>query len=171
MDFITTLEAENWLWNPQRQSEVWSDGVRENSRWFCQVYRWSSSTIWDIRIQHHVRLDDPRFFENAYWQMELCWKLWSERYRRDIQPKTWRWATMFWYNVRHWLQDRFTFDGTLVQQQHLTVKQSIPTTINTYLSARKAQDKSDESWKQAVEDKRIAEEKWKLCKETGDCVE
>jgi hypothetical protein len=150
MDFITTLEAENWLWNPQRQSNVIDKyGNREPSFWFCQLH-----TTW-----HNDVVSDPRFKSDPYRQLEKC-------YEKFI------WGTTFYgYFVRGWLDKRFSFNGIYSPQHAVSVTQSIPSTQNTYVSARKAQDKSNDSWKKALDDKRLAEEKWELCKNTGECVE
>ena len=85
-DFIRTLEAENGVRNPHRQSWVISKSwVREDSRWFCQLHRaWHSDIV-----------DDPRFWESPKRQMEQCWK-------------KYKWWTRFYgYDVRHGVNDRF----------------------------------------------------------------
>lgn len=147
MDFITTLEAENWLRNPQRQSEVRKDWVREDSWGFCMMHRaWHSDIV-----------DDARFFTDPYRQLDQCYKkyIWG--------------TTFYWYYHRNWLKSRFSFEWTYMPPEQLTIAESIPSTINTYVSARKAQDISDVSWKKAMEDKRIAEKKWEECKQSGEC--
>jgi len=67
LDFLATLEAENGLWSPDRQSNVY-DGVgpngREDSYGFCQFHR-----NW-----HKDKVDDPRFFSDPQWQLDQCYE-------------------------------------------------------------------------------------------------
>lgn len=149
MDFITTLEAENGLRNPQRQSEVRKNGVREDSRGFCQLHR-----AW-----HSAIVDDARFKTDPYWQLEQCYN----KYLAGTK--------FYWYFVRHWLEKRFSFDGTYVEKKKLTVEQSIPTSNNTYWTAKLEQEQADKAREIAKREKREAEEARNICKVTGECNE
>ena len=66
-EFIYMLEGENALYDHKRQSEVYKDGIREDSHGLCQVHRqWHSHIV-----------DDPRFFSDWRWQARQCLELWK----------------------------------------------------------------------------------------------
>lgn len=67
LDFLATLEAENGLWSPFRQSDYVKNGVREPSYGFCQIHKG----------YHPEIVNDPRFFTDARWQLEQCWRLYK----------------------------------------------------------------------------------------------
>jgi len=58
LDFLTTLNQENGLWDPGRKAYG-----NEDSWGFCMFNR-----IW-----HSKTVDDPRFFTDPEWQMQKCW--------------------------------------------------------------------------------------------------
>jgi len=47
-----------------RQSNIVKNGIREQSYWFCQLHR-----AW-----HKDIVDDKRFWEDPYWQLDQCWQ-------------------------------------------------------------------------------------------------
>jgi len=78
-NFIATLNEENWLRDPYRQSNVidkyWK---REPSFWFCQLHT----------RRHSKVVDDPRFRSDPYRQLDRC----REKYSG--------WTKMYWRNHR-----------------------------------------------------------------------
>ena len=86
IDFISTLEAENWQWNHTRQSEVRTNWVREESYWFCQMMK-----------KWHKEVSDERFWSDPYWQLDICWY----KYKNGTR--------FYWYDVRHKVKNRFAF--------------------------------------------------------------
>lgn len=60
------LEGENGGWDYKAQSQVWKDGIREDSWGFCQIHRrWHADIV-----------DDPRFFTDQEWQLSVCLEEW-----------------------------------------------------------------------------------------------
>lgn len=87
LDFLATLDMENALWQPDRQSNVvQSNGIREDSWGFCQFHRPTWGNI----------VGDSRFFTNPRWQLEQCW----EHYKGGTR--------FYGYDVRHLAQKHFT---------------------------------------------------------------
>lgn len=86
LDFIGTLDAENWQWNPHRQSEVVKNWIREDSYWFCMIHRQRHSDV----------VDNPLFWNDWKRQLDQCWN----KYK-------W-WTRFYWYDVRHKSKARFT---------------------------------------------------------------
>ena len=84
IDFILTLEAENWQRKPDRQSM----NKKEDSRWFCQLSR-----IWHKNI-----VDDPRFLSDPKRQLEQC----LSKYRAGTR--------MYWFDIRWNYRDRFLIE-------------------------------------------------------------
>lgn len=85
LDFIATLDQENWLRDMKRQSLVYDKFWREDSRWFCQVNRY----------YHPEIVNDERFFTDWEWQLDKCRELY-------------KWGTkMFGYNKRANSYSRF----------------------------------------------------------------
>lgn len=70
LDFLLTLDRENGLWTPDRQSE-WPSATGpngfEDSWGFCQVHK----------PDHPEIVNDPRFFSDPYWQLDKCWELYQ----------------------------------------------------------------------------------------------
>ena len=61
LDFLATVNQENGLWTPDR---VHMDGVGHG---FCGIsYPW-----------HKEVIEDTRFHNDPYWQLEQCWRLYS----------------------------------------------------------------------------------------------
>jgi len=85
IDFLSTLEAENGLWTPDRQSEVYSNGVREQSYGFCQTNA----------VFHSDIVYDDRFFTDPEWQLDQCWSM----YQGGV--------AFYGYNNRWKVKDRF----------------------------------------------------------------
>lgn len=152
LDFVSTLESENWLRDPQRQSEVIDrkTGRREDSWGFCQLHRNRHSSV----------VDDPRF-KDPYRQLEQCWS-------------KYKWGTRFyWYDVRQPKKKRFAFDGELFGpvDHWISVADSIPLTVNTYMIAERKQSEV-EKLEQELRNKRSeAIKAWKLCIDSGECKE
>lgn len=65
LQFLYMLESENPLFSPDRQSDVVYKGRREPSFGFCQIHR----------DYHPEIINNPRFFTDAKWQMETCYRL------------------------------------------------------------------------------------------------
>ena len=85
LNFIATLDAENGLWKPDRQSNVWNNGVREPSYGFCMIHR-----------SYHPKIaNDPRFFSDPYWQLDTCWRLYSEGTKMYGYDNRWKHKTFF----------------------------------------------------------------------------
>jgi len=84
LDFVATLEAENWLRDPHRKAMIKS----EDARWFCQLHR-----SW-----HKDVVDDPRFWSDPYWQLEQCWN----KYKG--------WTKFYWYYQRNKVKWRFLIE-------------------------------------------------------------
>jgi hypothetical protein len=152
MDFITTLEAENWLWSPTRQSEVINSyGKREDSWGFCQIHRrWHSDIV-----------DDPRFFSDPYRQLDKC----LEKYM---------WGTKFyWYYVRHWLDKRFSLDWHNVDN-YTIVTETKPEWVqqwNPYIEAKKKQAELEKLHEQIRIAKKEAKELRSQCIKSWQCKE
>ena len=67
-EFMYMLKGENGLFNHDRQSLVYSNGVREPSYGFCQIH-----------AGYHPKIvNDPRFFSDPEWQLQQCYRLWKE---------------------------------------------------------------------------------------------
>lgn len=64
-EFLAKLDSENSLWKIDRQSNVVINGIREPSFGFCQTHRG----------YHPEIVNDKRFFTDAKWQLEQCYKL------------------------------------------------------------------------------------------------
>ena len=80
LDFLSTLDAENGLWTPDR---VHGDGVGHG---FCGFsYPWHKPTI-----------EDPRFKSDPKWQLEKCYKAYKGGTR------------FYGYDVRNSHKDNFT---------------------------------------------------------------
>ncbi len=62
---LATFDAENGTLDPQRQSDVYTKGVREPSFGICQVHRPSHPDI----------VNDPRFFTDIHFQIDKCIEL------------------------------------------------------------------------------------------------
>ena len=61
-EFIKMLAGENGLFTHDRKSDV----PGEDSWGYCQMHRaWHSDIV-----------DDPRFWNDPYWQLEQCYKKW-----------------------------------------------------------------------------------------------
>ena len=60
--FLYLLKAENGELSPDRQSDVFKNGLQEDSWGFCQIHRPSHPEI----------VNDPRFFSDPQWQLEQC---------------------------------------------------------------------------------------------------
>lgn len=153
-DFITTLEAENWLWNPHRQSEVFDKrvGKREDSRWFCQLHRNRHSNI----------VDDPRFFSDPYRQLDRC----LEKYRG--------WTKFYWYYVRHWLEKRFALDWKIVSKSYPTMTEKKPERVqkwNPYIAARQKQDELDSLRSKMELAEKEAKQLRQKCISSWECTE
>jgi len=63
--FLAMIDAENGLWTPDRQSEVYHNGYREQSYGFCQINK----------KYHPEIVNDPRFWGDPKWQLEKCYEL------------------------------------------------------------------------------------------------
>lgn len=113
LDFVATLEAENGRRDPHRQSDVVTNGKREESYGFCQMMR-----------KYHPEVNDKRFWEDPYWQLDTCWK-------------KYKWGTKFYgKNVRHKVIDRF--DTQWVVEKKVT--------WSIYPKAKEAQNHADKLW-------------------------
>jgi len=66
LDFISTLESENALWSPDRQSLVYSNGVREPSFGFCQIH-----------ADYHPEIVGDPNFKDPYWQLRKCYDMYK----------------------------------------------------------------------------------------------
>jgi hypothetical protein len=66
-EFLYMLKGENGLFNHDRQSLVYSNGVREPSYGFCQIHN---------GYHPHI-VNDKRFFTDPEWQLKQCYKLWK----------------------------------------------------------------------------------------------
>ena len=83
--FMYMLKGENGLLNHDRQSMVYSNGVREDSWGFCQIFR----------RYHPDTVNDTRFFSVPEWQLEQCYNKWKsgtvfyayERFKKDWKYK------------------------------------------------------------------------------------
>lgn len=88
LDFLATLDAENWRRDPHRQSQVpdsrWPNW-REDSYWFCMLHR-----KW-----HKDIVDDPRFRNDNFRQISQC------RYKYH------NWTKFYWYYQRWKTINRF----------------------------------------------------------------
>jgi hypothetical protein len=68
LDFIHTIECENGMWEPLRQSNVVKEWKRETSYGLCQRNtRWFSNIV-----------NDPNF-SDPYWQIDTCWEMYNNR--------------------------------------------------------------------------------------------
>lgn len=129
IDFVATLEAENWTRDPKKQSNIhqyydkekWKNVMcnkanwnswckREESYWFCQMMK-----------KFHPQVKDERFFTDPKRQLETCYA----KYK-------W-WTKFYWYNVRHKVINRFTF--TQSNAGIVTQKQAV---LNYYAKAVEA---------------------------------
>lgn len=63
LDFVATLEAENGRRDPYRQSDVVSNGKREESYGFCQMMR-----------KYHPEVNEKKFWEDPYYQLDVCYR-------------------------------------------------------------------------------------------------
>ena len=117
LDFVATLEAENGRRDPHRQSDVVTNGKREESYGFCQMMR-----------KYHPEVNDKRFWEDPYWQLDTCWK-------------KYKWGTKFYgKNVRHKVIDRF--DTQWVVEKKVT--------WSIYPKAKEAQNHADKLWEACI---------------------
>lgn len=118
LDFVATLEAENGRRDPHRQSDVVTNGKREESYGFCQMMR-----------VYHAEVNDKRFWSDPYRQLDQC-------YRK------YKWGTTFyWYRVRNKVKDRFEMRDA---EKWNIRKNEIVEKI--YPKARQAQDNADRLW-------------------------
>lgn len=88
VDFILTLQHENWSWDYQKQSNVVKNGVREKSFGMCQVMRdYHKKTIYENLP--YSRIKESRYLTDWKYQIETCYKLY-------------KWGTaMYWYKYRY----------------------------------------------------------------------
>lgn len=64
LQFLYMLEAENSLFTPDRQSNVYYKGRREPSFGFCQIHK-----------DYHPEIINNPKFKDPKWQMETCFRL------------------------------------------------------------------------------------------------
>lgn len=97
IDFILTLNAENWSRDHQTQSRViQKNWVREPSFGMCQVHWWyHKKTIYEWLPLSRVK--ESKFLSDWKYQIETCYSLYK------------KWVPMYWYNNRYkvlkWLID------------------------------------------------------------------
>lgn len=134
LDFVATLEAENGRRDPYRQSDVVSNGKREESYGFCQMMR-----------KYHPEVNEKKFWEDPYYQLDVC-------YRK------YKWGTKFYgYNVRHKVKDRFDVSGTSAKNTPVWTRKN-EKVENHYIEARLAQDVADMKWSKCIEAKQCVPE-------------
>lgn len=76
LDFIHTIECENWMREPLRQSNVIDKNwYRETSYGLCQ-----RNTRW-----HSAIVRDPNF-SDPYWQIDTCWDMYSSWKEKNLIP-------------------------------------------------------------------------------------
>lgn len=80
--FLLKLKTENWWYNINQQSNVWTNWKREDSWGLCQLHRKRHSKI----------VDDPRFFTDYKWHIEQCYN-------------KYKWGTKF-----YWQSEWLSFD-------------------------------------------------------------
>lgn len=81
LDFVATLDAENWRRDMYRRSEVYKNWIREDSYWFCMIHR----------KRHKKIVDDKRFWSDWKRQLDQCRKLykwWTKFYGYYNRRKT-----------------------------------------------------------------------------------
>lgn len=86
LDFLATLNQENGLFDPIRQSEVWTNGWREPSFGFCQIHAG----------YHPEIVNDERFFTDWEWQMDTCYQMYQDN------------VAFYGFNSRHNSYNQFT---------------------------------------------------------------
>ena len=95
-DFILTLKAENGRIDPLLQSYYYNKaGHREPSYGFCQIHS---------RFHPDI-VGDERFFTDPHWQLDQCWRLYSDYERRGIVGKR-----FYGYNNRWKVERYFKFN-------------------------------------------------------------
>lgn len=90
IDFVLTLEAENWLWKWDRRSMI----IWANWHWdygLCQLnYQW------------HKPFIDSEEFKDPYKQLDYCNWVFQDWIKRWIIR-----TTFYWYNNRHKVKNNF----------------------------------------------------------------
>ena len=88
IDFILTLQHENWSWDYKTQSRViQKNWKREPSYWFCQMhYSYHKKDVYE-------NLPYDKIFKSKYlndwkYQLEVC----RDKYKN--------WTTFYWYKYR-----------------------------------------------------------------------
>lgn len=163
IDFVATLEAENWTRDPKKQSNVhmyydkekWKNVMcnkanrnswckREESYWFCQMMK-----------KFHPQVKDERFFTDPKRQLETCYA----KYK-------W-WTKFYWYNVRHKVIKRFTFTQSNAGVVN-THKQAV---LNYYAKAVEA-TKTRQTLSDQLEKAKTTEVKARWdCKTSKQCID
>lgn len=73
VDFILTLQHENWSWDTQKQSNVVQKGVREPSYGLCQMhYRFHKKDVYDNLPYNRIR--ESKYLSDWKYQIDTCWR-------------------------------------------------------------------------------------------------
>lgn len=88
MDFVLTLKAENGWFDLYQQSNVYNNGIREDSWGLCQLNR----------RRHKNVVDNPLFRESWEHQVEVCW----DKYKNGTK--------FYGYNVRKKYENLFYWE-------------------------------------------------------------
>jgi len=95
LDFIHTIECENWMREPLRQSNVVNEKwQRETSYWLCQ-----RNTIWFSDIVNDQNFSDP------YWQIDKCLEMYNGWQSIGILENR-----LYWYNNRSQCATHFEWE-------------------------------------------------------------
>lgn len=89
IDFILTLNSENWSRDYKKQSNViQKNWVREPSFWVCQMhYRYHKEDVYEWLPFN--RIYESRYLTDRKYQVEVCWN-------------KYKWGTRFyWYDHRY----------------------------------------------------------------------
>ena len=78
LNFLALLDAESGNWTIDRKSPT-------NDHGFCQINAW-----WHPQI-----VNDPRFFQDAEWQLQRCWELYKNGTKFYAIKNVWKTKTNF----------------------------------------------------------------------------
>jgi hypothetical protein len=81
LDFVETLNMENWNRDETLQSRQYRNGIREQSYWICQINK-----------KFHKKFMSSEEFNNPFYQIDYCRELRLNWKKRGIMPFNAYWS-------------------------------------------------------------------------------
>lgn len=131
MDFVLTIQSENWQRNPHKKANK----KTEDSRWFCQMNR----------RRHKKTVDDPRFRSDPYRQLDQCRRKYSHGTR------------FYWYDTR--LSYSHLFINATTQTKRTSDTNTFGDRVRTYIF-RPMDDLINKGPRVAISSLEIHRHKW-----------